>query len=138
LRIVTALLLLQHGTAKLFGFRMSQCSTTFNSFAVGHRGRSGARWRHSASSWHLHPPGRFHFVRRDGGCIFYRACAKSFFPILNQGELAVLYCFVLFISPWRAGRGSLTRDSHAAFHLIEQPMDEFARRYACGRDGPHS
>ena len=36
---------------------------------------------------------------------------KSFFPILNQGELAVLYCFVLlYLAVAGGGVWSLTRD----------------------------
>jgi putative oxidoreductase len=42
---------------------------------------------------------------------FLAHAQKSFFPILNQGELAVLYCFVLlYLAVAGGGAWSLTRD----------------------------
>jgi putative oxidoreductase len=42
---------------------------------------------------------------------FLAHAQKSFFPILNQGELAALYCFVLlYLAVAGGGAWSLTRD----------------------------
>jgi putative oxidoreductase len=42
---------------------------------------------------------------------FLAHAQKSFFPILNQGELAVLYCFVLlYLAVAGGGAWSFTRD----------------------------
>ena len=96
LRIAAALLLLQHGTTKILGFPATQMTgvdlTT--------------------------PPGIAGIIELVGGLLlliglFSRATAfilsgmtavayflvhapQSFFPILNGGELAALYCFVFF------------------------------------------
>ena len=114
LRIAAALLLLQHGTTKILGFPATQMTgvdlTT--------------------------PPGIAGIIELVGGLLlliglFSRATAfilsgmtavayflvhapQSFFPILNGGELAALYCFVFFYltfsgpGPWSvdALRGS--------------------------------
>ncbi|CAA0111952.1 Uncharacterised protein [Starkeya nomas] len=114
LRIAAALLVLQHGTTKILGFPATQMTgvdlTT--------------------------PPGIAGIIELVGGLLlliglFSRATAfilsgmtavayflvhapQSFFPILNGGELAALYCFVFFYltfsgpGPWSvdALRGS--------------------------------
>lgn len=114
LRIAAALLVLQHGTTKILGFPATQMTgvdlTT--------------------------PPGIAGIIELAGGLLlliglFSRATAfilsgmtavayflvhapQSFFPILNGGELAALYCFVFFYltfsgpGPWSvdALRGS--------------------------------
>jgi putative oxidoreductase len=42
---------------------------------------------------------------------FLAHAQKSFFPILNQGELAVLYCFVLlYLAVAGGGAWSFARD----------------------------
>lgn len=35
---------------------------------------------------------------------FYAHASRSFFPLLNGGELAVCYCFVFFVSGCAGGR----------------------------------
>lgn len=115
LRIAAALLLLQHGFTKILGFPVTQMTGV--SLAT--------------------PPGIAGIIELVGGALlliglFSRATAfilsgmtavayfmvhapNSFFPILNGGELAALYCFVFFYlvfagpGPWsvdalRAGK----------------------------------
>ena len=64
---------------------------------------------------------------------------KSFYPILNQGELAALYCFVLLYLAAAGGGPSTSRATNSRL-----PLDRTAdgrrlilRRHAGGRDGPH-
>jgi putative oxidoreductase len=84
LRIITAFLLLQHGTAKLFGFPHVAMFGVAGILELGGGSLLGLFTRPVA------------FVLSGFTAAAYFAHAqKSFFPILNQGELAVLYCFVL-------------------------------------------
>ena len=96
LRIMTALLLLQHGTAKLLGFphvAMFDGLTLFSLLGVagileffgGLLLLLGLFTR----------PVAFVLSGFTAAAYFIAHAQKSFFPILNQGELAVLYCFVL-------------------------------------------
>jgi uncharacterized membrane protein YphA (DoxX/SURF4 family) len=62
---------------------------------------------------------------------FYAHAPRGFYPILNQGELALLYCF-LFLYPagrgwralerrrWLAPRGRLSRSLDRAAHQCSQ------------------
>ena len=96
LRIVTALLLLQHGMAKLFGFPHIAMFDNLRllsllgiagilEFAGGVLLLLGIWTR----------PVAFILSGEMAFAYFLAHAQKSFFPILNQGELAVLYCFVL-------------------------------------------
>lgn len=107
MRIVTGLLFLWHGTQKLFGFPapMPMEAPAFIVYVAGPIELVGGalvmlglftRWAAflcsglmAAAYWMAH--GR-----------------KDLFPMLNGGELAVLYCFVfLFISAYGSGRWSV-------------------------------
>ena len=110
LRIVTALLLLQHGTAKLFGFPHVAMFDNVQllsllgiagilEFAGGVLLLLGVCTR----------PVAFILSGEMAVAYFLAHAQKSFFPILNQGELAVLYCFVLlYLAVAGGGAWSLT------------------------------
>jgi putative oxidoreductase len=112
LRIVTALLLLQHGTAKLFGFPHVAMYDNLRllsllgiagvlEFAGGVLLLLGICTR----------PVAFILSGEMAFAYFLAHAQKSFFPILNQGELAVLYCFVLlYLVAAGGGAWNLTRD----------------------------
>ena len=105
LRIVTGLLLLWHGTQKLFGFPQAAPDVpAFILYGAGPIELVGGtlvaiglftRWAAflcsglmAAAYWMAHGP-------------------KHLFPLINGGELAVLYCFVfLFIAANGAGMWS--------------------------------
>ena len=105
LRIVTGLLLLWHGTQKLFGFpQAAPDAPAFILYGAGPIELVGGtlvavglftRWAAflcsglmAAAYWMAHGP-------------------KHLFPLINGGELAVLYCFVfLFIAANGAGMWS--------------------------------
>lgn len=111
LRIVSGLLLLQHGTAKLLKFPVGAVPPTFNLNSMG--GYAG-------------------FIELIGGILpvlglFTRPVAfivsgmaavgyflvhapQGFFPILNKGELIALYCFV-FLYIAAAGPGPWSVDA---------------------------
>lgn len=96
LRIITALLLLQHGLAKLFGFPHVAMFDGLKLFSlVGVAGilefigglllLAGLFTRLVA----------FILCGEMAIAYFLVHAPKGFFPILNGGELAVIYCFVL-------------------------------------------
>jgi putative oxidoreductase len=109
LRIMAGLLLLQHGTAKLFKFPVVQSMANLNLSSM---------------------PGIAGFLELVGGVLlilglftrptafilsgmtavayFYAHAPRGFFPILNGGELAALYCFAfLYLAAVGAGPWSI-------------------------------
>lgn len=96
LRIVTALLLLQHGTAKLFGF--PHVPMFDNLWLLSLLGVAGVLELAGGLLLLLGIftcPVAFILSGEMAFAYFLAHAQKSFFPILNGGELAVLYCFVL-------------------------------------------
>ncbi len=112
LRIATALLLLQHGTAKLLGFPHVAMFDGMRflsllgfagilEFAGGVLLLLGIYTR----------PVAFILSGEMAVAYFLAHAQKSFYPILNQGELAALYCFVLlYLAIAGGGAWSVTRD----------------------------
>ncbi|MDQ6703819.1 MAG: DoxX family protein [Pseudomonadota bacterium] len=110
LRIVTALLLLQHGTAKLFGF--PHVAMFDNVQLLSLLGIAGVLELAGGVLLLLGicaRPVAFILSGEMAVAYFIAHAQKSFFPILNQGELAVLYCFVLlYLGVAGGGAWSLT------------------------------
>jgi putative oxidoreductase len=112
LRIATALLLLQHGTAKLFGFpHVAMFDKAQILSLLGFAGilEFAGSLLLLLGLWTR--PVAFLLSGEMAFAYFLAHAPKSFFPILNQGELAVLYCFVLlYLAVAGGGAWSLTRD----------------------------
>jgi putative oxidoreductase len=110
LRIVTALLLLQHGMAKLFGF--PHIAMFDNLRLLSLLGIAGVLELAGGVLLLLGiftRPVAFILSGEMAFAYFLAHAQKSFFPILNQGELAVLYCFVLlYLAVAGGGAWSLT------------------------------
>ena len=110
LRIVAALLLLQHGLQKFFGFpspfpmgEVALLSLTGLAGVIelvgGALVLAGAFTR----------PAAFILSGEMAFAYFIAHAPRGFYPIVNQGELAALFCFVfLFLSV--AGAGALSVD----------------------------
>jgi putative oxidoreductase len=114
LRIMTALLLLQHGTAKLFGFPHVAMFDGLKLFSlVGAAGILEFIGGLFLLLGLLTRPVAFILSGEMAFAYFLAHAHKSFFPILNGGELAVLYCFVLLYLAV-AGGGGLSLDSRRA------------------------
>ncbi len=118
LRIVIALLFIEHGTVKLFGFPPSAEFANVPIFSL--EGVSGVI---ELVGGLFLLPGLFTrlaaFVLSGEMAVAYFVAhaPKSFFPAVNKGELAVVYAFVfLFVAAAGAGPWSLDR------RLSKRPM----------------
>lgn len=110
LRIMSALLLLQHGTAKHLGFPPSAMSS-IDTFSLG--GVAGlfelvggallaiGLWSRPVALVLSGVMAAAYFIGHSG---------RGFYPLLNGGELAALYCFV-FLYLAAAGPGPLSVDA---------------------------
>ena len=110
LRIMSGLLLLQHGTTKILGFPVGPMNGVSITSLSGIAGVielvggallvAGFYTRCSA----------FILSGLTAAAYFIAHAPKGFYPLLNGGELAALYCFVfLFIAA--AGGGPLSLDN---------------------------
>jgi putative oxidoreductase len=109
LRIATALLLLQHGTAKFFGFPHVFDNLQFLSL-LGFAGVLEFSGGILLLLGLYTSPVAFILSGEMAFAYFLAHAQKSFFPILNGGELAALYCFVLlYLAVAGGGAWSFTR-----------------------------
>jgi putative oxidoreductase len=107
LRIMSGLLLLQHGTAKVLHFPAGAAPPNFvwNSMS-GFAGMIELAGGVLLVLGLFTRPAAFIISGMAAVAYFYAHAPQGFFPILNKGELAVLYCFVfLYIAaagggPW--------------------------------------
>jgi putative oxidoreductase len=123
LRIVTALLFLEHGTAKLLGFPVTELayppmwSLLWIAGVFELVGGSllliglWTRWvslllagEMAVAYWYTHAP-------------------ISFYPILNQGEAAILFCFI-FVLLFVVGAGEWSVDK--VLHRRKSPIEGYA------------
>ncbi|UOK72041.1 DoxX family protein [Ancylobacter polymorphus] len=110
LRIMAALLLLQHGTTKVLGFPATQMSGISLTSMPGIAGIielvGGALLLIGLFS----RPVAFILSGMTAVAYFLVHAPKDFYPILNGGELAALYCFVFFYLTF-AGPGPWSVDA---------------------------
>ena len=111
LRIVTALLFLQHGLAKLFHFPHVAMFDEMELLSLG--GLAGVIELVGGILLLVGlfvRPAAFIMSGEMAVAYFMVHAPQNFFPILNQGELAVLYCFV-FLYLFVAGGGAWSLDA---------------------------
>lgn len=106
LRIVAALLLLQHGTAKLFGFPHVPMFDGLKLFSLlGVAGILEVVGGLLLLFGIFTRPVAFILAGQMAFAYFIAHAGRGLFPIQNQGELAILYCFIfLYLSA--AGGGA--------------------------------
>jgi len=111
LRVMTALMFLQHGTAKLLGF--PHVAMFDNLQLMSLLGAAGALEIGGGLLMLIGlftRPVAFILAGFMAVAYFMAHAPQGFYPLLNQGELAVLYCFVfLYFSV--AGGGSWSVDA---------------------------
>ena len=108
LRIVTGLLFLQHGTTKLLGFPHTDFSGIPITSVFGIAGVLELVGGALIVLGLFTRPVAFILAGEMAIAYFMAHAPSNFFPIINQGELAVLFCFTfLYLSaagggPWSA------------------------------------
>ncbi len=109
LRIAAGLLFFEHGTSKLLGFPNLPMPDGFHLFPL--MGLSGILEFLGGGLLALGlftRPAAFVISGEMAFAYFMVHAPRGFFPILNQGELAVLYCFLfLFFAAAGAGPWSI-------------------------------
>jgi putative oxidoreductase len=111
LRIMAGLLLLQHGTGKLLGFPAGAVPPTFNLMSMpGYAGFIELVCGILLVLGLFTRPAAFLASGMTAVAYFMAHAPQNFFPILNRGELAVLYCFV-FLYLAAAGPGPWSIDA---------------------------
>jgi|ERR1041385_6077136 putative oxidoreductase len=121
LRIVTALLFMQHGSQKLFGIPPSGQGGPVTLLSVG--GLAGVLEFFGGLLVLLGlftRPVAFILAGEMAVAYFWKCAPQSFWPIVNKGELAVLFCFVfLYFAAAGGGLWSLDhiwRDGTVTLH----------------------
>jgi putative oxidoreductase len=111
LRIVAALLFLQHGTAKFFGFPYVEYLAGTPVLSLwGIAGVLEVAGGILLALGLFTRPVAFVLSGEMAFAYFLEHIEVSFFPLLNQGESAVLYCF-LFLYLAAAGGGPWSLDA---------------------------
>jgi len=111
LRIMSGLLLLQHGTGKLLKFPPGAVPPTFNLNSMpGYAGFIEFVCGILLIIGLFSRPAAFVASGMTAVAYFMVHAPQGFFPILNRGELAVLYCFV-FLYLAAAGPGPWSLDA---------------------------
>ena len=110
LRIVAALMFLQHGLVKLFGFpEGAQPGLQPLASLLGVAGVIEMVTGILLLLGLFTRPAAFVAAGFTAVAYFYAHAAQSIYPIVNQGELAALYCFV-FLYLFVAGPGAFSID----------------------------
>jgi putative oxidoreductase len=109
LRIMTGLLLLQHGTSKFLGIPQSQLTGTDLTSMFGIAGIFELVGGVLLVIGLFTRPVAFILAGMMAVAYFMVHAPQGFYPLLNGGELAVLYCFVMLYLA-AAGGGPLSAD----------------------------
>jgi putative oxidoreductase len=109
LRIMTGLLLLEHGTTKHLSFPLTDMSSipTFSLFGIAGLFELVGGVLFAIGLFTR--PVAFILSGFTAAAYFIQHAPQGFFPIMNGGELAILYCFV-FLFFAAAGSGAWSVD----------------------------
>jgi putative oxidoreductase len=110
LRIMSGLLILQHGTAKYLNFPVGPMNNASPTTIGGAAGLFELVGGILMIIGLFTRPVAFILSGMAAVAYFYAHAPRGFFPILNGGELAVLYCFVfLYLAAAGGGAWSIDR-----------------------------
>ena len=113
LRIVTGLLFLEHGTAKLLGFPLSPNPGPAVFSLLGVQGILELVGGFLILIGFLTRPVAFILAGDMAVAYFMAHAPRGFFPTLNGGQLAILFCFVFLFLVF-AGAGPWSVDEQLA------------------------
>jgi putative oxidoreductase len=113
LRIVTGLLFLEHGTQKLLGFPPSDHAAPALLSLMGAQGILELVGGFLILIGFLTRPVAFILAGDMAVAYFMAHAPKGFFPTLNGGQLAILFCFVFLYFAF-AGAGEWSADEQLA------------------------
>ena len=110
-RIMTGLLFLEHGTNKLFNFPMTPNHTPYNiaTLVPGAQGLIEVIGGILIVLGLFTRPVAFILAGDMAVAYFMSHAPRNFFPLVNNGEAAILYCFA-FLYMWVAGAGAWSLD----------------------------
>jgi putative oxidoreductase len=108
-RIIVGLLFLEHGSAKLLGFPMSSSAQPAMMSLAWMQGVIELVGGALFAVGFLTRPVAFILAGDMAVAYFMVHAPKSFFPLINAGDLAILYCFV-FLLFFVAGPGRWSVD----------------------------
>jgi len=103
LRIVTGLLFLEHGTQKLLGFPPSEHAGPALFSLIGVQGILELAGGFLILIGFLTRPVAFILAGDMAVAYFMAHAPKDFFPTLNGGQLAILFCFVFLYLVFAGG-----------------------------------
>ena len=110
LRIMAGLLLLQHGTSKYLNFPVGPMNNASPATMSGVAGLIELVGGILVVIGLFTRPAAFIISGMTAVAYFYAHAPAGFFPLLNRGELAALYCFVfLYLAAAGGGAWSLDR-----------------------------
>ena len=113
LRIITGLLFLEHGTQKLLGFPPSEHAAPALFSLIGVQGLLELVGGVLILIGFFTRPVAFILAGDMAVAYFMAHAPKSFFPTLNGGQLAILFCFVFLYLAF-AGGGEWSVDEQLA------------------------
>jgi putative oxidoreductase len=96
-RIVVGLLFLEHGTAKLFGFPMTPTAMPAMGTLLWFQGLIELLGGAAFAVGLCTRPVAFVLAGDMAVAYFMAHASKNFFPILNGGDAAILYCFIFLL-----------------------------------------
>jgi putative oxidoreductase len=110
-RIMTGLLFLEHGTNKLFNFPITQNHAPYNiaTLVPGAQGLIELIGGILIVLGLFTRPVAFILAGDMAVAYFMSHAPRNFFPIVNGGDAAILYCFA-FLYMWVAGGGAWSLD----------------------------
>jgi putative oxidoreductase len=113
LRIITGLLFLEHGTQKLLGFPPSEYAAPALFSLIGVQGLLELVGGFLILIGLFTRPVAFVLAGDMAAAYFMAHAPKNFFPTLNGGQLAILFCFVFLYLAF-AGGGKWSADEQLA------------------------
>jgi len=111
LRIMVGLLYMEHGLAKIVGFPLQPNHRAYELFTLnpGIQGLLELVGGLLLAFGLFTRPVAFILAGNMAVAYFMAHAPRGFFPLLNSGELAIVYCFV-FLYLWIAGAGEWSLD----------------------------